>query len=215
MNPHDREQEWQDCATGQLQSLRNDIHARQSARRARRILGATGAAAALIVIAIVWQPRNETPATTQLKCSEVAPLLTAYVADELPLTTRRQIEAHLAYCSHCRAHLEHWQPVAGSRRRISGHDLASALRSLYVLGVRGGYRRAFWRFLLWTLRHYPGRLPKALKQAGAGHHFITDTREVVLPRLKGTERALEEPMSRRAEGSGAVGPAAVSRVEFR
>ncbi len=55
-------------------------------------------------------------------------------------------------------------------------------------GIRGRYRAAYWKFLAWVLLRHPTKLPLAFAQACAGHHFITYTRETVLPALR-TERA--------------------------
>jgi hypothetical protein len=57
-------------------------------------------------------------------------------------------------------------------------------RSLWVQGVRGPYRSAYWRFLGWTLRRHPRKFPLALAQACAGHHFITYMRDTVAPDLR-------------------------------
>jgi hypothetical protein len=58
-----------------------------------------------------------------------------------------------------------------------------ALRALWAQGVDGSYRRAYWKFLRWVLQHHPAKLPRAIPQAAAGHHYITYTREVVSPML--------------------------------
>jgi radical SAM superfamily enzyme YgiQ (UPF0313 family) len=87
------------------------------------------------------------------------------------------------YFERCKANLARWTPKPGSRRRRSLADLAAALRALRGQGVSGPYRKAYWQFLRWVVRNHPEQLARALAQAAAGHHFITYTREVVLPRL--------------------------------
>jgi hypothetical protein len=57
-------------------------------------------------------------------------------------------------------------------------------RSIRAQGLAGSYRRAYWRFLAWVLRHYPNKLSLAVAQACAGHHFITYTRDAVVPALR-------------------------------
>jgi radical SAM superfamily enzyme YgiQ (UPF0313 family) len=92
-----------------------------------------------------------------------------------------------AYFERCREHLRHFEPAAGAPARLA--DLAVVLRSLWLQGVRGPHRRAYWRFLGWTLRHAPRKLPLAFAQACAGHHFIRYTRETAVPALLGSAAA--------------------------
>lgn len=99
---------------------------------------------------------------------------------------RRVLEALYepeAYFRRCRANLARWRPVPGSIRPLLPSDLGAAWRALWSQGVAGSYRRAYWRFLRWVLRHHPRKLRRAIAQAAAGHHYITYTREVVLPEL--------------------------------
>jgi radical SAM superfamily enzyme YgiQ (UPF0313 family) len=94
-----------------------------------------------------------------------------------------------AYFARCREHLRHWQPARGTRP--GGWDaLPVVWRSVWRQGVRGSYRGAYWRFLASVLRDAPRKLPLALAQACAGHHFIVYTRETLAPRLR---RRLAEP----------------------
>ena len=58
------------------------------------------------------------------------------------------------------------------------------MRSVWHQGMRGSYRGTYFRFLGWTLRHHPRKLALALAQACAGHHFLTYTRDTVVPRLR-------------------------------
>ena len=83
----------------------------------------------------------------------------------------------------CRENLARWNPVPGSTRPISPRDLACAWRAVLGQGVTGSYQRAYWRFLHWVLRHHPAKLGRAIAQAAAGHHYITYTRDVVVPAL--------------------------------
>ena len=97
------------------------------------------------------------------------------------------------YFRRCRENLTRWKPVAGSRRPMAWHDLRSAARALWTQGVAGRYRGAYWRFLAWVLRHHPAKIGRAMAQAGAGHHYITYTRNVVVPALtESLPLALEE-----------------------
>ncbi len=95
------------------------------------------------------------------------------------------------YFERCRANLARWKPAPGSMRRLRGRDLLAAARAMVGQGVRGPYRRAYWRFLRWVAQHHPAKLSRAIAQAAAGHHYITYTREVVIPTL--TRKAEELP----------------------
>jgi radical SAM superfamily enzyme YgiQ (UPF0313 family) len=64
-----------------------------------------------------------------------------------------------------------------------GYALRCFARSLWKQGVRGSYRRAYWKFLLQVLRRAPRRFARAISLAVAGEHMIRYTRESVLPRL--------------------------------
>ena len=64
-----------------------------------------------------------------------------------------------------------------------GYALRCFVRSLWKQGLRGSYRRAYWRFLAQVLRRAPKRFARAISLAVAGEHMIRYTRESVLPRL--------------------------------
>jgi hypothetical protein len=65
------------------------------------------------------------------------------------------------------------------------HALACVLRSVWQQGVRGKYRKAYWRFLGQVIGHAPRRFARAISLAIAGEHLIRYTAEEVLPRLDG------------------------------
>jgi len=44
-----------------------------------------------------------------------------------------------------------------------------------------------------VIRHHPDKLGRAIAQAAAGHHYITYTRNVVIPALQGLMPAHAEP----------------------
>ena len=52
------------------------------------------------------------------------------------------------------------------------------------IGLQSDYRREYWRFLGWVARHHPSKLGLAVAQTCAGHHYITFTRDEVVPRLR-------------------------------
>jgi len=67
---------------------------------------------------------------------------------------------------------------------------------------RGAYRREYWRFLGWAAAHHPRKMAAAIRHAAAGHHYITYTRETVLPAL---ERTRAELMATAAAATAAAG----------
>jgi len=89
-----------------------------------------------------------------------------------------------AYFERCREHLRHWRAAATLERATTIEDLRVVARSLWRQGIRGSYRRAYWRFLTWVVRHDRRKLALAFAQACAGHHFITYTHETVLPDMR-------------------------------
>jgi radical SAM superfamily enzyme YgiQ (UPF0313 family) len=89
-----------------------------------------------------------------------------------------------AYFARCRDNLARWKPAPGAVRSLVARDLASAWRAIRGQGLTGSYRRAYWRFLAWVARHHPDKIGRAIAQAAAGHHYITYTRDVVIPALR-------------------------------
>jgi radical SAM superfamily enzyme YgiQ (UPF0313 family) len=81
-------------------------------------------------------------------------------------------------------------------RPLARRDLEAAARAIWAQGFVGRYRRAYWRFLAWTLLHRPRQLARALEMAAIGHHQITYARDVVIPRLDAEAEALREEAAR-------------------
>ncbi|MHC5021350.1 MAG: B12-binding domain-containing radical SAM protein, partial [Planctomycetota bacterium] len=84
------------------------------------------------------------------------------------------------------------QAVTGHRRSF-GFAARTAWRSVWKQGVRGRYRREYWRFLWKAITESPHHLTKAFSMAVVGEHMIRYTREVVLPRLQATLTAPPSP----------------------
>jgi radical SAM superfamily enzyme YgiQ (UPF0313 family) len=93
----------------------------------------------------------------------------------------------------------------GSRLPLS-YALKCLLRSIWHQGVRGSYRRAYWRFLSRVVRRTPQRIARAVSLAIAGEHMIRYTRESVLPRLTNAieEVRLENLAARRTKHGHAI-----------
>jgi radical SAM superfamily enzyme YgiQ (UPF0313 family) len=97
------------------------------------------------------------------------------------------------YFARCREHLREWRMPETPAVPTSFEDFLVLWRSLWTQGVKAPYRSAYWRFLLWTLRRHPSKLPWAVAQACAGHHFITYTRETAVPRLRSSRATAAAP----------------------
>ena len=61
--------------------------------------------------------------------------------------------------------------LRGPRTRISWTGVKAFLRSLWVMGLLRRGRRAYWGFMLSTLRHHPAQFGLAMTLAIYGHHF--------------------------------------------
>ncbi|HEU5179395.1 MAG TPA: B12-binding domain-containing radical SAM protein [Candidatus Polarisedimenticolia bacterium] len=87
------------------------------------------------------------------------------------------------YFQRCRENLMRWKPAIGSVRPLGRRDLLSGIRALWGQGFTGRYRGAYWRYIQWVMRNCPEKLGRAVAQAAAGHHYISYTRNVVVPAL--------------------------------
>ena len=129
---------WGEC-NGQLQELGVSIRDDRKRRQTRNAVGAFSLAAAVVVATgLLFAPpnANEAPAMA-LKCHEVAPLLASFEAGTLSDDLRRQVDAHLNICSHCRQELK---KLRDARTSDVGRDrttpLASVMKIRHVIAVR-------------------------------------------------------------------------------
>jgi len=83
----------------------------------------------------------------------------------------------------CKANLARWRPVPGAARPLNVRDILAGVRAMAGQGLAGPYRRAYWSFLRWVIQNHPEKLARAIAQAAAGHHYITFTRQNVVPRI--------------------------------
>ncbi|HEV8375411.1 MAG TPA: B12-binding domain-containing radical SAM protein [Candidatus Polarisedimenticolia bacterium] len=97
------------------------------------------------------------------------------------------------YFRRCMDNLLRWKPAAGSLRPMGWRDVSSGLRALWGQGIVGRYRGSYWQFLSWVMRNCPEKLGRAIAQAAAGHHYITYTRDVVVPSLVRVMPEFAEP----------------------
>ena len=79
------------------------------------------------------------------------------------------------------------------------YALRCVLSSVWLQGVTGNYRKAYWRFIGKVLRRAPRRIARAVALAIAGEHMIGYTAEAVLPRL---DLAIEDARREEAEAAG-------------
>jgi radical SAM superfamily enzyme YgiQ (UPF0313 family) len=87
------------------------------------------------------------------------------------------------YFQRCRENLARWKPAAGCLRPLGPRDFVSGLCALWGQGFTGKYRKAYWQFLDWVIRNHPDKIGRAVAQAAAGHHYITYTRNIVVPAI--------------------------------
>jgi len=97
--------------------------------------------------------------------------------------TLQQIYSPEEYFARCLRALRLRPRAAGHFSLPPSYALRCVVSSIWRQGVRGKYRKAYWKFLGQTLRHTPGRLARAIALACAGEHMIRYTQEAVLPRL--------------------------------
>jgi radical SAM superfamily enzyme YgiQ (UPF0313 family) len=95
-----------------------------------------------------------------------------------------------SYLQRCLASLSVWQPRRQSGRSMTWRDLVSALRGIWRQGVTGYYRLVYWRYLYAVMARFPSKASRAIAIAMSGHHFVTYTRNVVVPRLSEVESRL-------------------------
>jgi hypothetical protein len=96
-----------------------------------------------------------------------------------------------SYFERCRENLARWTRSSATGRSYTRGELMAAARSLVLQGGSAEYKRAYRRFLAWVLRHHPRKIGRALAQAVVGHHYITYTRETVIPGLEAELGRLE------------------------
>ena len=82
----------------------------------------------------------------------------------------RSLYAPENYYRRAREFLSTWRP-RGPRMRLSRADLRAFLRSMWILGLRGRGRLAYWRFFWTTLIREPRKFHAAMEIAIMGHHF--------------------------------------------
>jgi len=81
-----------------------------------------------------------------------------------------------AYYDRVRQFLEHFEPVAHTKRRMS--DYKAFLRSILKQGVFGDSRGQYWKFFLEAATRYRRTFDTAITLAIMGYHFQTLTRAV-------------------------------------
>ena len=59
----------------------------------------------------------------------------------------------------------------GPAVKVGLAEIGAFLRALWVIGIMSTGRRAFWGFLISTLRHHPTQLGMAMTLVIYGHHF--------------------------------------------
>jgi hypothetical protein len=123
-------------------------------------------------------------------------VVTRMPADQMLHGYRRVLETVYhpeTYFQRCRENLARWKPVAGCLRPLGPRDVVSGLCALWGQGFTGKYRKAYWQFLEWVVRHHPDKIGRAVAQAAAGHHYITYTQNIVVPSILSKLPTLANP----------------------
>jgi radical SAM superfamily enzyme YgiQ (UPF0313 family) len=76
----------------------------------------------------------------------------------------------------CRTHYQHRERRPKSYMPITRTEVKAFFRSLWRQGINKGYRREYWKFLGYMLRHHPSDVPDSFRLAIQGHHLILTTR---------------------------------------
>jgi radical SAM superfamily enzyme YgiQ (UPF0313 family) len=84
-----------------------------------------------------------------------------------------------AYYARVRQFLEHFEPVAHTKRRMS--DYKAFVRSIMKQGIFGDSRRQYWKLFIEAATRYRHAFDTAITLAIMGYHFETLTRAVCDP----------------------------------
>lgn len=87
------------------------------------------------------------------------------------------------YVRRCQAYIDQ-APAPSGKRSPTLTDLLTLLRVIIRLGVKGRWRRSFWRLIGHALVRSPKYLRWAVTHAVQGEHLIRYTREDLLPSLE-------------------------------
>jgi anti-sigma factor RsiW len=77
-----------------------------------------------------------------LPCQELVELVTGYLEDRLPTSTRLRFEAHLAQCSGCRTYLEQMRQTLRALGRLPTESIAPEARDRLLAVFRDWQRRS-------------------------------------------------------------------------
>ncbi|MBP7146836.1 MAG: DUF4070 domain-containing protein [Acidobacteria bacterium] len=105
------------------------------------------------------------------------------------------------YFERCRENLRRWMPRREGERRVALRELRAGLLSV-LRSLRAPYWDSYWKFLAWTARHEPRKLARAVAQAIVGHHYMTYTRQTVIPTLEAQLRQVQLAAARVAPFPG-------------
>ncbi|MCZ6690841.1 MAG: B12-binding domain-containing radical SAM protein [Planctomycetota bacterium] len=130
-------------------------------------------------------------------------VVTKLPVDQMVSGYRRVLETLYdpsVFFDRCREYLRWYRTPSEVTRPKEAQDVRAVLRAMVAQGLRSPYRREYWRFLRWVLFHCPRQMGRALALAAAGHHYITYTRESVVPGLRRAEEQIREGrLSRRVD----------------
>ncbi len=106
-----------------------------------------------------------------------------------------QLYSPKSYFGRCKENIR-VQVLRRRARVLARREIFAALVSVIRQGILGSYRGPYWRFIIWTLMRHPRKLGTAISQAAVGHHFMTYTRNTVIPSLQARIRREVEAEAR-------------------
>ena len=80
--------------------------------------------------------------TDDLPCQELVELVTDYLEDRLPVSTRARFEGHLTQCSGCRTYLEQMRQTIRAIGRLPTESLDPSARDQLLKVFRDWKRRS-------------------------------------------------------------------------
>jgi radical SAM superfamily enzyme YgiQ (UPF0313 family) len=81
------------------------------------------------------------------------------------------IYSHKDYYKRIETFLKAYQVPGKSAVKITFQQIKALFRSFWILGVREGGRRFYWRFVIRSIIRYPKKFQLAITMAGYGFHF--------------------------------------------
>jgi len=86
-----------------------------------------------------------------------------------------EVNSPARFFERCLTNFRHQRSRPPTGKRLGLTEIRALVRSLWLDGVIGRYRREYWRFLGTTIRHHPRRFADAVSLSVQGRHLILTT----------------------------------------